>query len=107
MGRVLSSLARQTSRTSVLKGRTLVGAPGDELIEIVGGALAAQDREVAQRGPAAHLALKGLGDERGTARSDPGGDGLVEEGDDVVGQPHGDLGAHELRITPCIPKWDS
>ena len=62
---------------------------------------------VGERRLEAHLPLEGLGHESGPARCYPGGDAPVQEGDDVIGQADGDLGAHVLTISDCIPLRDA
>ena len=105
-GRVLSSRARQISRTSAVDVEVVDG-PADETIEIVVGAASGEGAGVGERRLEAHLPLEGLGHESGPARCYPGGDAPVQEGDDVIGQADGDLGAHVLTISDCIPLRDA
>ena len=42
-----------------------------------------------------------------TAGGLSGGDIAIQERDDLVGQPNGDLRTHDPMIPNCIPKWDA
>lgn len=62
--------------------------PVHQLVEVVGGSLLAKDLRVLLGSLPTHRALYGSRDERGTTGCLAGGDGVVEEGDHLIGELH-------------------
>ena len=71
----------------------------DEVVEIVGRAITSQDSGIVLSQLTTHLPFQRGRHHGGTAGGLSAGDSAIQERDDLVGQPNGDLRAHD----PMIP----
>lgn len=76
---------------------------GDRAEVVVVDIVASQDLSIASRQESAVLAFDGPADQLGSTGRSAGGDLVVDEPDEFVGESYGDLRGHAL----TVPIWDS